>query len=226
MNLQLVAGPVTEPLSLEQAKGFLNLDLGFTLDDLLVAGFVSAARVYAEGYTHRAFFNQQWRLGLNNFPVWFPDAGSVSPVSRGEFLTGIYWMRQSAILLPNPACVSVDSISYVNTLGVSQTLAASSYYVDTTAEPALLVPGPGTYWPTVQSMLPGAVQVTYTAGSYGDGVAVNTLPATITLAMQMLVAHWYANREAAGAAGKAIPYGVDALLDQYTIHCCEYNSHS
>jgi uncharacterized phiE125 gp8 family phage protein len=226
MNLQLITGPAVEPVSLTVAKNFLVLDASFTQDDGLVSALITAARQYAENYTHRAFFNQQWRLSLNNFPVWWPEHGTVSPASRTEYLLGTYWMKQSAILLPNPTCVSVDSITYVDTTNTEQTLASSAYYVDTTAEPAIVVPVPGRYWPTTQAMLPGSVQVLFTGGSYGDGVEVNTCPSTVTTAIQLLVSHWYANREASSAVSvKSIPFGVDVLLDTITVHCMDYNSH-
>ena len=77
-----------------------------------------------------------------------------------------YW-DSITIRLPRPRCVSVTSITYVDLTGTTQTLPTDSYYVDSTSEPARIVPVPGMYWPYTQAYLPGSVQVTFVAGSYG-----------------------------------------------------------
>jgi hypothetical protein len=77
----------------------------------------------------------------------------------------------------------------------SQTLPTDSYYVDTTSELARIVPVPDTYWPYTQAYLPGSVQVRFVAGSYGDGVEVNTCPNRVVMAMLLLIGSFYENRE-------------------------------
>jgi hypothetical protein len=89
----------------------------------------------------------------------------------------------------------------------------STYYVDVNSEPARIVPQPGLYWPYTQSYLPGSVKIMYTAGTFGDGVDVNTCPQTIIQAMLLLISYWYNHRDAAESnPPKTIEMGVDALL--------------
>jgi uncharacterized phiE125 gp8 family phage protein len=125
---------------------------------------------------------------------------------------GRFW-HQIAIRLPKPGCVAVQSITYIDLTGTTQTLDPSTYYVDVNSEPARIVPQPGLYWPYSQSYLPNSVCVTYTAGTYGDGVEVDNCPQTIKQAMMLLISFWYNHRDSAEAAPpKAIEFGVDALL--------------
>jgi hypothetical protein len=61
--------------------------------------------------------------------------------------------------------------------------------------------------------MPGSIAITFVAGSYGDGTDVNTCPATVVMAILLLVGHFYANRENSTDANlKNIPLGFDALL--------------
>lgn len=55
------------------------------------------------------------------------------------------------------------------------------------------------------------VNVDFAAGFGGAADA----PAPIKVAIMMLVAHWYENREAAGAPAAALPMAVDMLLAPY-----------
>ena len=52
---------------------------------------------------------------------------------------------------------------------------------------------------------------------------------TVKLAILQLVGHWYENRETtilpeSGTGLVSIPYGVDAILQAYTIDACTYES--
>jgi Phage gp6-like head-tail connector protein len=83
------------------------------------------------------------------------------------------------------------------------------YVVDTHCEPGRIFPGsPGSLWPNVL-FLPNAVQIHFTAG-YGDASKV---PAGLKVAIKMLVANWYENREAAAAGHFGeIPSHIQTLL--------------
>ena len=82
------------------------------------------------------------------------------------------------------------------------------------SEPARLVPTQGTTWPTATVYLPGTIRITYQAGSYGDGVEVNTIPQTVISAMLLLINHLYENRSSSSeSAVKEIPLGTKMLLN-------------
>ncbi|RRA48994.1 head-tail connector protein [Acidipila sp. EB88] len=210
LNYQLVTPPTVEPVTLELAKAHLRVDI--TDDDTLITAYISAARQYAERLTNRAFFNQTWRLSLDHFPV-YRCGGTLPTRGRDDFYSGAYY-NELAIRLPIPRCQSVASITYLDVAGVQQTLSPSAYYVDTTSQPARIVPLPGAFWPYTQDYLPGSVQVTYVAGSYGDGATVNTCPQSVVLAILMLVGHFYDNRNATSEVIlREPPFAVQALLN-------------
>lgn len=77
----LLSGPVSEPVTLDQARAHLRLD-AHDEDDLLNA-FLVAARAALEGRTRRAFITQSWRLILDAWPkgAVFPPIAPVSAVT-------------------------------------------------------------------------------------------------------------------------------------------------
>jgi uncharacterized phiE125 gp8 family phage protein len=214
LNLRLTIPPTVEPVTLALAKQQMTLDAGFTADDALVAVYITAARQYAETYTNRAFFAQTWQMTLDHFPWFNSENGTLRQGSHDTYAMYSYFWQGITIQLPKPACIGVTSITYVDLTGATQTLSPNAYFVDTSSEPARIVPVPGTYWPYTQNYLPGSVVVVFQAGTYGDGVVVNTCPQTIVLAVLLLVAHWYQNREGVSASAlTSAPMGVNALLD-------------
>jgi uncharacterized phiE125 gp8 family phage protein len=166
---------------------------------------------------HRAIFNQTYVLSLDQFN--YGDWRSTIPVERRNPLRFSALWESMALRLPMPRVVSVTSITYLDNFGAPQTLDPSAYTVDTSSEPARIVPSINLTWPTTDYYTPGSVKVTYISGSYGDGVIVNTCPRSITMAMLLLVGHLYENREATTQlALKNLPLGVDALLNPYRFY--------
>lgn len=192
-SLSLITPPAVEPVSLTAVKQFCTIDPSFTDDDQLLQGFISAARAEAENYASRAFFNQQWRLSLDRFPMYWGQ-NTIKNISDSYFPYQ-YFFDGLTIRLPKPKCVSVDSITYVDESGTQRTLYPSSYFVDLDSEPARIIPYPGSFWPTISAFIPGSVKITFTCGSYGDGIEVNTCPGTVVTAISLLAAHFYGNRE-------------------------------
>lgn len=211
LSFAITVPPAVEPVSLAQAKQHLRVD--FPDDDLLIAALITAARQWAEHYCKRAFFTQTIVLSLDAFPL-FMNSSTIPPTQqRGYPYYSAYW-DPLAIRLPRPTTVSVQSIIYRDLTNALQTLDPASYYVDITSEPARIVPMPSLTWPTTQLYLPGSVQITYTAGSYGDGAEVNNCPSTIVAAMLLMIGHLYEHRETVSElALKEIPLGVQCLLD-------------
>jgi hypothetical protein len=94
-----------------------------------------------------------------------------------------------------------------------QTLDPTTYTVDVNSEPARVFPTSLLYWPWCQNFMPGNVTVIWVAGTYGDGVTINTCPQTIIQAMLLLISYWYNNRDAAVVnPPRPLEFAVDALL--------------
>src|SRR3954462_15596572 len=96
--------PVTEPVSLTEAKDHARIDL--TADDAAVTRFIQNGREEAEEYLGRGLLTQTWQLSLPNF--------------------------FESMALPMAAPLqSVTSVQYYDTTGSLQTLSTSFYTVDT-----------------------------------------------------------------------------------------------
>jgi uncharacterized phiE125 gp8 family phage protein len=200
--------PAVEPVTLATAKKQLVLDDTFTDDDTLVTGYIVAARQYCEKVMQRSIYERSMILSLDYFPL---ASECVNGADQYAYVSS--YIRSLSILVPKPGLVSVQSITYRSDANVSTTLDPSQYVVDTVSEPGRIMPSPGTFWPYQNQYIPGQVQITYTSGTYGDGVEVDNCPQTIKLAILLLVSHWYSHREATTEATLSnIPLGVAELL--------------
>ncbi len=64
MYQRLVIPPVTEPVTLEEAK--LHLRIDGNEEDSLISVLITVARQKSEEYTRRAFITQTWELALDS----------------------------------------------------------------------------------------------------------------------------------------------------------------
>lgn len=215
LSLNLVTPPAAEPVTLAQAKAQLRID--YTYDDEFIPTLISAAREWTEAYLHRKIFAQTWKRALDYFPIWYGGT-TVNPANYQDWMYySDYWQK---VMIQLPGQVqSITSITYVvPNGGGTQTLDASSYVFDGSGIPARLVPAQGMTWPVQTLYQPGSVTITYVAGSWGDGVQVNTCPASVQQAILMLVSHWYNNRDAVSVLNlKEVPFAVKALLNPFKI---------
>ena len=183
---KLFLAPTEEPLTVEQVKDHLRVD--GTDQDIWIEERIVAAREYCEGFQNRAYITQTWDLYLD----WF---------SCGD----------CCIKIPKPPLVSVTSITYLDTAGVSQTLAASTYKVDTVSELGRIALAYGQSWPSTYDEI-NTVVIRFVAG-YGAAAAV---PKRVTQAMYLLIGHWFENRETVltGTISKEVEFSVESLLWQ------------
>lgn len=90
MKLVLTTPPVSEPLTLEDAKLFLRVS--HTLDDALIASLVKTARDKAESITNRQLGVAQYELFQDTVPASFalPKPPLVSVESVQQFVGGAW----------------------------------------------------------------------------------------------------------------------------------------
>jgi len=187
-GLSLYAAPGTEPVSLAEAKAHLRVT--HTDEDSLIAELIAAARQWFEEQTYRALVTQTWDLKLDEFP-------------RGE----------DPIRLPRAPLQSVTSITYTDTVGATQTLAAAAYVVSATRQPGVIRPAYGYVWPEAQDK-PDAVTVRFVAG-YGAAAAV---PAQIKAAIKLLIGQLYEFREQlTERPTQEIPAGAQRIMQLYDL---------
>lgn len=182
--------PGTEPVTTAEAKAHLRVD--FADDDTYIDGLIAAARATCETLSRNQFVTATFVMTLERFPENF------DPI---EF--------------PKPPLQSVDTITYIDENGDSQTWAAGERDVITNEAVGLVVPKPGNSYPTTQRDKRQAVTVTFDAG---HGLAAD-VPKAVKQAMFLLIGHWYENREevVVGTITKQIERSVDALLDNVRV---------
>lgn len=185
-----VTPPSGEPVSVAEAMRHLRIDqpaAGPHPEEALVAALITAARQHVEETTGRALLTQTREA---RWDAW------------ADVLT-----------LPVAPVQSVTSVTYVDQVGATQTLAGAAYRIDTASTLARVTPAHGITWPVAQSVT-GAIAVRFVAG-YG---AAGDVPAALKAAMLLLVSHLYENRNAAAErALTEIPLGVAALLSPYRV---------
>jgi uncharacterized phiE125 gp8 family phage protein len=184
-----VITPVAAPvIALDVLRPHLRLDLigGPTHpDDALIAGYLAAAREYAEHYTQRSVGAQTLELALDSFP----SAGIELPLGAA----------------------TIDSIKYIDESAVEQTLAGNLYSLDDYsfkhwAWPVAAWPTPGAFANAVKvryttpAAIPAAVTnavLLLTGHLYENREAVNTdrgvNPGEVPLGVKALldtVRHW------------------------------------
>jgi len=179
-----------EPVSVDEAKAHMRVDIAD--DDALIAGLLKAARVYVEDHCRRKLISQSLTATLTDWN------------ETGDF----------EIVLPFPPLVSVTSVKYYDTAGTLQTWASANYAVDTYATPGRIREAYGVTWPE-QRDIENAIQIVYVAG-YGSTAA--SVPEPLKLAIKMLAAHWYENREASSSQPMTqVPLAVDRILAGYRV---------
>lgn len=200
MALVQLTSPAVEPIDLATAKNFLRLDSGLTADDTLISIMIGAARRYAETYTRRSFVTQQWRRTLDGFSEAGFGAGggfNVIELERGRVQT-------------------VDAIRYVDMAGTTQTVDLSTLVLDTSTEPARVMPRFSLIWPIPLPQI-NSVQIDYTAGY---GASATDVPEGIRHWMLVRLATIYDHRQEVEVVSRgkveAMPF-IDTLLDPYKI---------
>lgn len=189
--LRLVTPPTVLPVSLATAK--LHLRVDGADEDALITAMLQSAAASCEHETSRALTTQTWERVLDAFPA----AGG-------------------AIALGMPPVVSIDSVTYRDPAGASQTLAPSAYSLDTVTEPGWLLPAVDQAWPDTQPVA-NAVVVRFTCGVATPAEVPPPLASWILLQVGAL----YRNREAfaEGRTVAELPNRFTAaLLDRYRVH--------
>lgn len=182
-------------------------------DDELIKGYIAALTNYLDGATGilgRALLTQQWEYRIDQFPGgsfyarWESFPGRASPKHSSKYLYGID--------VPLPPLQSIDSFQYVDAgTGTLLDVSTATYQLVLGGEnsKATLVPAFGQYWPVARDE-PHAVRIKFTAG-YDD----DKQPTVIKQACNMIISHWYENRETIviGSTALELPYGAAALLE-------------
>jgi uncharacterized phiE125 gp8 family phage protein len=195
-NIRVIEAPVCEPVSLEEAKAWLRVEVD--TEDALIEMLIQAARERAEEITGRAFVQRQLEAVYDAFPV-----------SGGE------------IEIPCAPLISVDYIQYLDPDGNWQSITGSpeSWRSDTVRQPGRIEPlDPD--WPATLDAI-GAVKIGFTCGyaftgSPQDDAQRDALPSLVRQWMQARLGSFFDIRQSLVIAGQfqQPPRDfVDGLLD-------------
>jgi len=145
MSLKRTVAPTEYPVSIDEVKDHIRWEstAGDTAQLMVYLRSVVEQMDGAEGLLNRALVTQTWEWKLDRFPV-------------------------DVIHVPLPPLQSVTSIAYIDTAGVTQTLASSGYKVlnvDSPTRAGLIEEAYGEVWPATRDESE-AVTLTFVAG-YG-----------------------------------------------------------
>lgn len=203
MKTQVVTSATGEPVDLEEMKDHLGLNLGKSLKDTLLKGFIHGARRRVEDITGRKLMTQTWKYYLDR------------------------WPRNNYINLPYSPLIHITSstgVIYKDSDGSTYLMAstgANSWKQDTVSEPGRLVLENNEDWPSESLYHINPIAIQFQCG-YGtsDAGDANKTPEELKLAVKMLAGHWYENREASIVAQsmEMVPQGFSALLAPYKMY--------
>jgi uncharacterized phiE125 gp8 family phage protein len=202
-TLERTVDPTLEPIGLAAAKiqcaieeGETQFDGWFESRDGNV-GAIQAAREMVETDAQLALMPQTWRLKIDHWPCGMPAIDlHVHPVQ------------------------SISSVTYLDENGDSQTWSADNYeLIRSRFRSTLLKPDADVEWPTVSTSILRPITITFVAGfptSADDTDAKKRarVPASARMAMLMLLAHWFKNRESVlvGSISKEIEHSYEAHI--------------
>lgn len=181
--LAVVTEPAIEPVSRAEAKWHARIDVND--EDVLIDGYIHAARRQVEKDTGRALVNTVYDFTIDAFP------------------------EERAIRLPRWPVASVTSITSYDDDDVVSTFAASKYFVDTAQRRIRL--NDGETWPTDRRDHAAGV-IRFSAGAAEAAVTVSTLTSTgsapdVLATATTSAAHGYTTNDRVTIAG--------ALEDSY-----------
>lgn len=236
-NVRQVGDVEGEPITLEEARAQCRVDLlgsppesddDFWLENIGIPG----ARVYAENYKGAAYAPRTMELVTNKFPsgainLPFGPVQSITSVKYDDQViadaaydaayTAAYdaeFLISADVDLATAAGIAAGDIAFAAAL--EQTMDPTTYSLNVFTQPPTMILNYGETWPTARDFT-NSVRITYVTG-YSlpeDSPQVHILPQSARIAMLMMLAHLYENREAVNVGGvvTTMPLGVHAYLD-------------
>jgi len=189
MPALLHSPPLIEPISLEEAKQHLKIDIN--ADDELISRLIVTARQHVETISGLVLIEQTWRAYFNNWPTGQRLGLPVMPIS---------------------------TIIFVKTYtqeGLASEIDPAHYYADTISTPPQLILRQSRSWVNPDRLVNG-IEVEVVAGF---GPLASDVPQPLRQAILMLVAHWYDNRHAVceGQPTQDINAAIENLIAPFKV---------
>lgn len=136
-SLKLITPPTVEPVTVDEVKIYTHID--HDVDDNLISSWIKTARILAENYQRRAYYEQVWELSFDDFP-------------------------DLPLLIPRPPLTSIDFIHYYDSDDTMTNMDLDNFIVDTNNEPGRLAHAYNEIWPSVTLKPIDSVRIRYTCG--------------------------------------------------------------
>lgn len=224
MPAKLITPPTEEPVTTQEVLDYLRLGPEFEADgttpnvesdSAFVTSLIPPCRRFVEKHTGRALMTQTWvgyyddfierdrrfKTGLNiggtNIPLPFHASSRFAQ----------QWPLIAHLELPKPPLQSVTSVTYLDATGTPQTLDLSIYLKDLVTEPGRIYLAPGKSWPPYLAQR-NSISIQCVCGYE----SADLVPEEIKLAIKMLVANFYENREPVALVSGTQPYEMPITI--------------
>lgn len=180
------------PITAADLKAHLNIDASD--DDTIMEGFINAAVKRWESDTNSPVMQSVWEVVYNHWPA-------------------------DGFVLPLGPMVSIDSIKYLDADGAEQTQTASTYTLMKQGMAPRVMLNMGQSAPVIANR-ENAVTLTVTAGYAVDNSAdeLAKIPADIVVALKILAAHFYENRNMLSAMQMyEVPASYQCIAQSYQV---------
>ena len=168
IKTKLKTAPVKKPVSLDEAKEHLRVDIGWTDEDDYIEALIATATKIAESYLRRKLITQTWYQYLN------------------------FWPAGDSIILPFGNLQSVTSVEYTDTAGDDTEWSDTEYNVDIQSDPGRVVLEYGYSWPSASLHPQNPIVVEFVCGY---GLSGSSVDERILQAIKIMISDMYENRE-------------------------------
>lgn len=188
-SIQIETPPLCEPVDLTVLKQHLRVS--FSDDDMLLSGYISAAREVCELHCGRSFINKGYLETFDQFPYWVDDTQD-----RHAYPTSYYALPGYASTMCNYSQVITLHRSRLRSVSQLRYVAASSYQwitltgstdvsnpsgadfiIDINSEPPRIFPRAQGFWPPVPFGVLNCVEAHFTAGCNDDAAIATAVAA-------------------------------------------------
>lgn len=198
MRVTQTTSPTTLPLALDDLKDHLRIERDeLDYDDDLTL-LIRTAASYIEDDCHVVLITTSFTA------TWDCTPGYTS-------MHPLY----NRLSIPSWPVQTIDSITYKDTDGSTQTWASSEYRTNLTQVPATVFPEITKDWPVTQADASDVLTVAYTAGY---GAAATDMPYQVQAMIKLLASHWFKHREAIGAANVPYKRAYDAMREHLNVN--------
>lgn len=188
MPLVLTSGPVSEPVTVAEAKAHLRID--GSAEDALFASLIVTSRLHIEAALGLALVTQSWQLRLD---AWPPDA---------------------SVDIPLRPLQSILAIRVRDTAGIAALVPAETYQVDLVSAPPRIFPV-GVTWPA-PGLRRAGIEIDLTAG-YGSAADNVPAPIRQALLMLVAHWYEHRDPVEIGSSEARIPAAVSQLLQPFRV---------